>query len=400
MTEKDEFKLRELLKKSPTLTPPETFYKGVLEKIERKSGRMEERAPWYWGYPAKGLATACVLMVIVLVTREAKKNEPELFQKAQSETMQNESRPAPASLMMKKAELAEGSKALSHAGARKDKERFEDLANNKEVQNRVNRNIVKYVDMPSPFEEVDEKAKQDLGLDRKGVASEGAKVRASSVETDESLTSAQSSGKGASADAQLLERRQSLISGRLQARDMNGVASQGSFLDEQKSPALHQKKALQFPSGTLQLKDQLKEEPQAAVALAGSGSVSNAEKADSPLWKGSTSGITTFRTVVVRTSEDWQTLWREHAGPSVPPSPCPPVDFNQYTIIGIFAGTKPTAGYSVDIVDTQPLSDKIVVLYRETTPPQGMITAQVLTQPYHLRLIPKTNLPITFQKVP
>src|SRR5689334_764334 len=98
MNEKDDDKIRKLLKASPELKPPESFYRGILEKIDRKSGRAEERAPWYWGYPAKALATACVLMVIVLMTKETKKEQPALFlqnQPVSSDALyKEESRPA------------------------------------------------------------------------------------------------------------------------------------------------------------------------------------------------------------------------------------------------------------------------------------------------------------------
>ena len=68
MNPQDDDKLSRLLKASPSLVPPESFYRGVLEKIERKRAPV----PWYFGYPMKALTTACVLMLIVLVAREKK----------------------------------------------------------------------------------------------------------------------------------------------------------------------------------------------------------------------------------------------------------------------------------------------------------------------------------------
>src|SRR5436309_15757299 len=80
--------IRKVLKESPTLTPPESYYKGVLRAIERKSeGAKEEGvslapslprsfAHWFWGVPAKAIAAACVLVVVVWVTRETRQPQP------------------------------------------------------------------------------------------------------------------------------------------------------------------------------------------------------------------------------------------------------------------------------------------------------------------------------------
>src|SRR5262245_56404344 len=107
MNQNDDPKIRELLKKSPTLKPPESFYQGVLDKVERKRGRADETASgllpllrssarWFGGYPVKALASACILMIIVLVTRETKKNQPVLFDQVAHNAIESESRPAPA----------------------------------------------------------------------------------------------------------------------------------------------------------------------------------------------------------------------------------------------------------------------------------------------------------------
>ena len=87
MNENEEQKLRKLLKASPPLDPPESFYRGVLQKIERESERArvakksgdspavwrERGRAWYWNIPFKTLATACVLLLVVFATRETRK---------------------------------------------------------------------------------------------------------------------------------------------------------------------------------------------------------------------------------------------------------------------------------------------------------------------------------------
>jgi hypothetical protein len=335
-------KIRRALKESPSLTPPESFYRGVLQKIERKKTRAQEPAPWFWGYPAKALAAACVLVVMVLVTRETRQSKPELFQfsiEAGNKSSEDKnlplSAPAPANPANEKTAVAGKLKSRREKIAEGP-----DLADTKEVQDQLHRSISSFVGSPSPFEEVDAQAKKDLSAN--------------------------------------LKKNQSVPV--MQARDtVNGAATQGSFNQEQQ--AFGNKQAAAKPASHAAPVDDL---------------LKIAETAQE--WKGWISGIATFQTVVIKTSGEWQSLWRDHAGYVVPPPPLPDVDFTKVMVVGIFDGTKPTAGYSVDIIDVQMLPDSITVLYRETKPAAGMVTAQILTQPYHLRLIPRSERPVLFKR--
>ena len=139
MSEKDDSKISHLLKASPPPVPPESFYRGVLEKIERKKG---SPSAWNWSIPIKVLATACVLMGVVLVTRETKKSQPELFQqpmKVLHEITASNNSPTPGQ------EITALKKSSSPGGTER----------HAEPQSRMDRNISVFVDHPSPFEEVD-----------------------------------------------------------------------------------------------------------------------------------------------------------------------------------------------------------------------------------------------------
>jgi hypothetical protein len=116
-------------------------------------------------------------------------------------------------------------------------------------------------------------------------------------------------------------------------------------------------------------------------------------------WKGVSSGVSEFRPVIVQTPEAWQTLWQQHTSNRMPAPPVPFVDFNQSIVVGVISGNKPTAGYAVEITGTQSLPDQVIVEYRETAPLEGSIPAQTITSPFHIRIIPKTSLPIRFQKI-
>lgn len=74
-------------------------------------------------------------------------------------------------------------------------------------------------------------------------------------------------------------------------------------------------------------------------------------------------------------------------------------DFNSDMLVALFMGEKPTAGYSIEIISIEKTADKVIVKYRENTPAEGAIEAQVITYPYCIKAIENTTLPVEFQKV-
>ena len=73
-------------------------------------------------------------------------------------------------------------------------------------------------------------------------------------------------------------------------------------------------------------------------------------RADAPSFtniaKGDSSGQQLAKQVTVRTAAEWKALWKDHA----PTEKMPAVDFSKYMVVGIFLGTKPSAGHEVEIV--------------------------------------------------
>jgi hypothetical protein len=68
-------------------------------------------------------------------------------------------------------------------------------------------------------------------------------------------------------------------------------------------------------------------------------------------------------------------------------------------VVGIFVGTRNSAGYSVEVVGVDRQDGGLVVRYRETAPKPTAITAQIITSPSHLVAVPKTDGPVRFEKV-
>jgi hypothetical protein len=111
--------------------------------------------------------------------------------------------------------------------------------------------------------------------------------------------------------------------------------------------------------------------------------------------KGDQSNIDEARQVVVRTEAEWSKLWTTHGGDRKKPA----VDFSKTMVVGVFMGSRPTAGYNTTIVSTVSKDGSMVVRYEEKTPPRGALTAQILTSPYHLVTVPKMAGQVTFEKV-
>lgn len=107
------------------------------------------------------------------------------------------------------------------------------------------------------------------------------------------------------------------------------------------------------------------------------------------------SGVEGARQVAVKTDADWSKLWRAHNAAA----PVPKVDFSKRMVLAVFLGTRPSAGYSVEITGTKADGKTLLVAWREFPPKPGNLSAQVLTSPAHLVTIPAFDGEVTFQKV-
>lgn len=117
--------------------------------------------------------------------------------------------------------------------------------------------------------------------------------------------------------------------------------------------------------------------------------------------RGTQSGVEESRQIVVRTADEWAALWRVHGMARERPK----IDFTREMVVGVFIGSRPTAGFGVDIVGVaeesggSPSDPRFVVRYREKTPGPDAITAQVLTSPYVLVSVPTMAGEVKFERV-
>jgi hypothetical protein len=111
--------------------------------------------------------------------------------------------------------------------------------------------------------------------------------------------------------------------------------------------------------------------------------------------KGAMSNMDAARQVVVHNDAEWSRLWTQHD----PDRPRPSVDFSSQMVVGVFMGSRTTAGFSVAIVSVNDANGVLTVQYRETIPAGAAITAQVITSPFHLVAVPKTASEVKFAKL-
>jgi hypothetical protein len=112
--------------------------------------------------------------------------------------------------------------------------------------------------------------------------------------------------------------------------------------------------------------------------------------------KGDASEQQTARQVTIRTPAEWTALWKAHA----PAQKMPAVDFNKDMVVGIFLGTKPSAGHEVEIVGVRTEEKDLIVEYVQKQPGRGTLAAQILTEPYHLVSVPQHAGTVKFVSVP
>jgi PrcB C-terminal len=113
-------------------------------------------------------------------------------------------------------------------------------------------------------------------------------------------------------------------------------------------------------------------------------------------WGGTYSGVTERSQRVVRTQAEWEKLWAQVHANEVPPAAAPKIDWSREMVLAVFMGERSTGGYRVAIRGVKTGEKEIVVEVEETAPPPDAITVQSLTQPYHLVVVKRSDLPVRF----
>lgn len=111
------------------------------------------------------------------------------------------------------------------------------------------------------------------------------------------------------------------------------------------------------------------------------------------------SGFTDAMWGTVRDADTWARLWERHTLGRVPPPEPPQVDFSREMVFMYFAGQRPTSGYTVEIVEVLGGEDLWQARVVEHQPARGSFVSQVLTQPYHIILLPLSERRVAVQLI-
>lgn len=110
-------------------------------------------------------------------------------------------------------------------------------------------------------------------------------------------------------------------------------------------------------------------------------------------------GVFEQRQVVIKSEDAWQSLWQEIFHTREPMPDVPAIDFSANMVIGVFMGERRTGGYSIDITAVRDTEQRRYVLYEETAPAPNSMVTMAFTHPYHIVVVPQTDLPVQFVKI-
>src|SRR5439155_18946799 len=102
------------------------------------------------------------------------------------------------------------------------------------------------------------------------------------------------------------------------------------------------------------------------------------------LAKGFVSGMHEPAQVVIRSRDEWVSVWGRHVRAQGRPPSAPPVDFSRDMVVGVFMGERGTGGYEIEITRVERADSQLRVYQRSRDPEPGAMVIQMLTQPDHV----------------
>jgi hypothetical protein len=114
------------------------------------------------------------------------------------------------------------------------------------------------------------------------------------------------------------------------------------------------------------------------------------------LAKGAFGGIQEPTLQVIKDKAAWEKLWAKHAAGLKTVEKPPEIDFSKEMVILVAMGRQNTGGYRIQITRVEPIGGKLHISVLKTTPPPGGMSIQVLTAPFEMVAVPKSDLPPEF----
>lgn len=111
------------------------------------------------------------------------------------------------------------------------------------------------------------------------------------------------------------------------------------------------------------------------------------------LARGDDSRLVEPRRFLIRDRQAFSAIWAAHAGQH---AAVPAVDFESRMVAAVFAGERPTPGFSVEVTGTLREGPELVILIDERHPDPTLIAAQVIVSPFHIVTLPRHDGEIRF----
>lgn len=113
-----------------------------------------------------------------------------------------------------------------------------------------------------------------------------------------------------------------------------------------------------------------------------------------PIVQGTNSNIANRVNYLITSPEELKDLWKLIGEASVPPV----VDFKTQSVIALFAGERPSTGYSISVSKIEDTEVRNVLITL-TKPDDNCVVGTALTYPYEIAIVPASSLKFTHEDV-
>lgn len=108
--------------------------------------------------------------------------------------------------------------------------------------------------------------------------------------------------------------------------------------------------------------------------------------------------MTEEKNLRISSAEEFAMIWKSIYGDEGV-STMPSVNFDTDEVLAVFDGTHPTGGYAIRVASITDANGTRFVVIEHTTPGTGCITNQMVTSPFEMALVPKTDATLTHEDV-
>jgi len=94
----------------------------------------------------------------------------------------------------------------------------------------------------------------------------------------------------------------------------------------------------------------------------------------------------------ITSQSEWDDFWSRHKANITPMPQQPSVDFAQYMVIAVIDNVHSSGGYVMEITQIKERLNRLAVFATRTEPGSGCVTAAVLTSPFHIVSLQRSDL--------